>query len=111
MKFYANDCLVEPGEVEVHSDAQHDLSADDPTAADRQSESPAECDQAATDNEPSSVADAEHEPSVEPFGAEHDAGSIDEQQSAAARPADAVRAAHVRSHAAESDERKFEVGG
>lgn len=36
--------LLEPREMEVHSDAQHDLSANDPTAADRQSKPSAECD-------------------------------------------------------------------
>lgn len=34
--------VVEPRKVEIHSDAQHDLSADNSTAADRQSEPSAE---------------------------------------------------------------------
>lgn len=106
--------VSEPGEMEVHSDAQHDLSADHPTAADRQPESSAERDQAAATDEPSSVADAEHEPSVQPLGPEQHAEPVDEQQQhagrspAPARPTDAVGSADVRSHAAEPDEWELE---
>jgi hypothetical protein len=96
--------------VEVHSDAQHDLSPDDPTTADRQSESSAKCDQAADDEPPS---DAEHEPSIKPSRSEWDVESVDEQLAAATWTADAVGSADVRSHAAEPDEWEFEgtVGG
>lgn len=97
--------ILEPRKVEVHTDAEHDLSADDSTAAHRQSEPSAECHQAADDEPPS---DAEHEPSIEPSGAEWHAESVDEQLAAAAWPADAVRPADVRSHAAEPDEWKPE---
>lgn len=105
-------CLVEPGEVEVHSDAEHDLSADDPTAADRQSEPSAECYQAASTNESSSIADAEHEPSVESLGSQHHVEPADEQLELAGHPPAPAWLAHavgpnVRSHA-EPDERKLE---
>lgn len=69
--------LLEPREMEVHSDAQHDLSANDPTAADRQSKSSAECDQAATANESSPISNAEHEPPIQPSRTEHHVESVD----------------------------------
>lgn len=110
--------LVEPREVEIHSHAQHDLSANDPTAADRQPKPSAERDQAAAADESSS--NAQHEPtSIQPSGSQQHDEPVHEQQQhfsgspAPARPADAVGPTHVRSHVAEPDERQLEraLGG
>lgn len=95
--------------MEVYSDAQHDLSTDDPTAADWQPEPSTECYQAA-DEPPSPISNAEHEPSVEPFGTEHDVESVHEQFKLVGRaPAtawltNAVGTPDVRSHVGKSDE-------
>lgn len=104
--------LLEPGEVEVLSNAEHDLSTNDPATTDRQPESSAECNKAASTNEPSPFANGQHEPSVESLRTEQHDESIDEQHkhagpSAATWTTD-VGSTHVRSYVAESHEWEFE---